>query len=300
MKTVGRINRPTVFNLRGEGVEMSMDLTFILRGYEISNTAKVVYGLLDGLSKASAARGKPYTYISRRSIAERCGVCEKTARTAIKQLKSVGLIAEKRMGQGLNNHIFVFLPKETQEEKAKTVDAADHSIYQSRTVNMTSANTNTQKVIKNNKDISILPANDDKGHTPPKGRPTPKRTKINVNERQKMRKQYRDYFRNRLKYDEYRRDGFISYEDSEAMAKTIDLMANTMAGKGQIFVNGALITPQQWYYVVKNIEQEQVISIISSIHRWQNVRKPQAYLLSCLYNAALQNTLLKPWENNAI
>ena len=77
---------------------MSMDLAYILRGYEISNTAKVIYGLLDGLSRASASNGLPYTYIGQRAIAERVGVCERTAHTAIKQLVSAGLIMVKRRG----------------------------------------------------------------------------------------------------------------------------------------------------------------------------------------------------------
>jgi len=281
-------------------MEMSMDLAYALRGYDISNTAKVVYGLLDGLSRASAAKGKPYTYISRKSIAERCGVCEKTARTAIKALKSVGLIAEKRIGQGLNNHIFVFLPKETKEEKQKTIDAADHSIYHSRTVNNSVLYTNTEKVIKSRMDISIHSTNVDKGYTPPKDKPTPKRPRINVDERQKLRKQYRDYFLKRLKYEEYSHDQLTTFEDIDALRKVIETMSNTMASKGQIYVNGTLITPQQWFYVVKNIEQSQVISIISSIPHWKNVRKPRAYLLSCLYNSALHETLLKPWYVDSI
>ena len=278
---------------------MTMDLAYVLRDYGISNTAKVIWGILDSLSRASAKNGKPYIWISRKSIAERANVCVKTAIKAIKELKSVGLIAEKRIGQGLNNHIFVVLPKTQEDEKKSKVETANHSNYNSRVVSSSIPYTNKEKGNNNIADISILPDNDTKGRTQPKGKPTQKRPRNNVEEKQRIRKQYRDYFRKQLRLEEYKKDMLTGYEDADALAKIIDFMANTMANKGKIYINGTLLTPQQWYYVVKNISQEEVLELIAQIPKWRNVRKPQAYLLSCLYNSALHSTLMKPWYSEA-
>ena len=285
---------------------MAMDLTYVLRGYEISNTSKVIYGLLEGLSRASAAKGKPYTYISRQSIADRCGVCEKTVRNALKQLNAVGLITEKRMGRGLNNHIFVFLPKTPQEEKKKTVEAADHSIFQSRTVKNPVLYTNGEKVNKTHIDKSIYPDNDkdaasrqNSGRTQAKGRPTNKRPHSNIEERKKIKKKYKDFLYLHLKVNAFVGDINTNGYECEALEKIIELMANTMAGKGRLMINGCLMNNQQWWYVVKNISQEQIIDLIYKIPHFKNVKNPNAYLLAAIYNAALQETLEKPWYNAA-
>lgn len=277
------------------------DLCYYLRGYSLSSTAMLVYGLLDGLSKASAKRGKPYVYISRKSIGEHIHKSERTARRAVKELERAKLIVIKRMGNNLNDHIFVFAPKATEESKQTIVETANHSVYMSaqNRSKMSAPNTNTEKVIKNNIGLSTYPANDDKGRTQPKGKPTNKRPHSNVEERQRLRKQYRDYFRKRFNYEEYKRDILTSFDDADALAKVIELMANAMASKGKIMINQTLLTPQQWFYVVKNIEQEQILDIIAKIPYMKNVRKPQAYLLACIYNSAMEGTLLKPWYANA-
>ena len=288
-----------------EGMAMSRDLAFLLRGYDLTNTARVIYGLLDGLAQASARNGKPYTYISRESIAKRVGVCEKTVRTALKQLKSVGLITEKRMGRGLNNHIFVFLPKEPQEEKQKKVETADHSIYQSRTVKNAAFNTNGKKVIENYIDKSIYPHNDtdnaptaqNKGITAPKGRPTKKQTKRTIEERRQIKKRYKEYLIKKLELEEFKND-LLSYgDDIEALEKIIELMSNTMAAKGKIMVNGALMMPAQWWYVAKNLTQDSAINVIVKVGRTPNIKNYRAYMLSSIYNAALTETLEAPAYN---
>lgn len=283
---------------------MAMDLTYVLRGYELSNTSKVIYGLLEGLSRASAAKGKPYTYISRQSIADRCGVCEKTVRNALKQLNAAGLITEKRMGRGLNNHIFVFLPKTPQEEKKKTVDAADHSIFQSRTVKNPVLYTNGEKVNNTQIDKSIYPDTDkvaasrqNSGRTQPKGRPTNKRPHSNIEERKKIKKKYKDFLYQHLMVKDFIGDIMSNGYECEALEKIIELMSNTMAGKSRLMVNGCLMNNQQWWYVARNISQSKIIDIIYKIPHFKNVKNPNAYLLAAIYNAALQETLERPWYN---
>ena len=286
---------------------MGMDLSYVLRGYEITNTARVIYGLLDGLSQASARNGKPYTYISRESIAKRVGVCEKTVRNALKQLKAVGLITEKRMGRGLNNHIFVFLPQAPQEEKEKKVAAADHSIYQSSSVNSSTFYTNTEKVIKSHIDKSIYPVKEDnaptaqnKGTTAPKGKPTNKRPRVNLKAKEQAKRKYKEYLYKRLKVEEMLNDMWSdNTSEIEAIKKCIELIANACVSKGNIYVNGALITSQAWWYVVKNITQDSIIELIYKIAKTNNIRNWKAYMLSAIYNQALREVLEMPLYSSA-
>ena len=283
-----------------------LDLCYYLREYHLSNTAMLVYGLLDGLSKASAKRGKAYTYISRRSIGERIGKSERTAQRAVKELERANLIMVKRMGRNLNDHIFVFSPMTTQEEKTATVETANHSVYVSglNTAKMSCPIINTQKVINKQDDISIIPENqrfsvsnrkEDNGFTPKKGRPTNKRPRKDIAKETALRKHYTDLLRKQLKYDDYRHSIFTMGEDVDALDKMIALMANFMSGSTKIMVNGALLTKLQWWDVAKNITQEGILNIIAKIPYFENVRKPQAYLLACVYNSALHETLMKPW-----
>lgn len=280
-----------------------LDLTCYLKGYAISNTAMLVYGLLDGLSKASKSQQKGYTFISRQSIAERVHKCERTARKAVKELEAVGLIKVKRMGRGLNDRIFVFAPHTPEAEQEAEMEGANYDVYRSEPVKVAALNMNTQKAIENHIDISINPVNEAdnaakpqiKGQTEPKGRPTNKRPHRNIEERQRIRAKYRELLRQQIGYEEIRRDIFLNYEDSNAVAKIIELMANAMASKAKIMVNGALITNMQWWYVVKNISQEAIWDIIWKMPHYENVRNMNAYLLATIYNAALQEQIRKPW-----
>ena len=287
---------------------MSLDLSFVLKGYQISNTAKVIYGLLFELSKASAHQGKNYTYISRQSIADRVGVCEKTARTAIKQLISVGLITEKRIGLGRNNHIYVASPQPLKEETKKPAEKSSknevivETSFHSRPVKSSSPSLNTKEINKTVRDKSISPEKEEKmsGLTLPKGRPTPKRPKRRSGyERMVIRDIYRNYFIKKLDFKKYKDEECLNMDDADALETVINLMSDTMANKGKIYVNGALLTPKQWFDVVKTISQDSVLNILGKIPEWKNVRRPHAYLLSCLYNSAQHDILLKPWYNLA-
>lgn len=277
-----------------------LDLAFYLRDYSLSANAMLVYGVLDGLSKASAKNGRPYTYISRKSIGQRIGKSERTARRAVKELERVGLIMIKRMGNNLNDHIFVFAPKAQQEEKQSKAANANHSVYmaaQKRTD--LAAPTNAKKEIKNNQDSKLsIPENDiDKGRTAPKGRPTKKQTRRSIDERRQIKKRYKDYLIKMLELNEFKNDLFSYGDDIEALEKVIELIANTMASKGKIMVNGALLMPAQWWYVVKNITQDRVINLIVKVGNTPNIRNYRAYMLASLYNAGLTETLQTPAYN---
>lgn len=290
-----------------------MDLAFYLRDYSLSKTAMLIYGVLDGLSSASKKRGKDYVYISRKSLASRVGVCERTARTAVKQLATVGLIAVKRRGLGLNDNIFVFSPKtKTQpEEKEKKVKDADLSVYSAVPDQQKDAipdrqksvipNINTQSEnITNSVSQSINPtSNDNKGQAMPTRKPIPKKKFYrNVRKRKEREKEYREYLIHYLKFKEFE-DMVISsisgFDSLEALEGIIDLMSSAMASDKKISVNGVLLSPEQWWNIAKTITQEGAFNVINKYWHARSIRNSRAYLLAMIYNEAIKGKIFAPF-----
>lgn len=279
---------------------MAMDLTFVLKGYNLTNTQRVVYGVLEGLSRASAKKGLPYTYIGQKALAERVGVSPRTIYAALKRLKEVGLIMVKRRGQGRNNAIYVLSPSATKEERQ-----VRQLICESRPAKCAKAYIKNQR-LNNTIDKSISPVNDinaaspqDKGRTAKKGKPTNKQLRRSIEERQKIKKRYKDFLLQKLKVQELKDFIFSDGDEIQSIEKIIELISNTMSSKGKIMVNGSLLLPCQWWSVVKNISQETVLNLIYKLRTAKDIRNYRAYLLASLYNAALQETISRPWYNIA-
>lgn len=281
-----------------------MDLSYVLKDYRISHTAMIIYGLLESLSNAPISKQKGYVFISRKSIAARVNKCERTARKCVKELESVGLIQIKRMGRGLNDRIWVLPPHCTQEEAKKKISSSNLSIYRSKSVEVAALKVNKEKAMNNTVDKSINPENqalcasanvEDKGLTAKKGRPTNKRPHKDINKQKAARQQYINLLKVKLKYNEYIHDMFVMQEDIDALNRIIQTIANFMAGNTKIMVNGVLMDKKQWWDVVQNISQGEILRLIERIPHFNNVRKPYAYLMACIYNAALHETLTKPW-----
>ena len=273
------------------------DLTYVLRGYSISNTAMLVYGLLEGLSKASANRGKAYTYISRKSIAERVGKCERTARKAVKELEAVGLISIKRMGRGLNDRIFVFEPHTPQLEREQKAAGIDLSVYRSRVAEIAALNVNPEKVIKNT-DMSICPTKNEtaaaqpqeKGRTASKGRPTNKRPRRTKEQIKEQRKRYREYLEDKLSYIEHRRGLYTTTEDCDSLDNAIELLVNALISKRKIKVNGCYLNTEQYWNVIKNITDDNIFRVISKLGHAVHVKNTTAYFLASIYNETQTTT----------
>ena len=65
--------------------------------------------------------------------------------------------------------------------------------------------------------------------------------------------------------------------------------------KGKIYVNGALLTPYQWWSVVKDISQDGFRRIIYKMPHAKNVKNPRAYFLASVYNEATTEKLEMPF-----
>ena len=280
---------------------MAADLAYILKGYELTNTQRVVYGVLDGLSRASAKRGKPYTYIGQKALAERVGVCPRTVYAALKALQGEGLIMVKRRGQGKNNAIYVLSPSATREERQIT-----RLICESRKAKIAVPPINSQRV-NNTIDYQSIPTKEDNAATPQiknsvsvarsKGKPTNKRPRINYEEKKKAKQRYKEYLYLRLKVNELKEEWIWVNDidrlnnDIDSIEKIIELIASIAAGKGKIMVNGALLTSQAWWYGVKNITQDRVIETLRRVNDAKSVKNRKAYLLASLYNDGIQEVI---------
>lgn len=115
----------------------------------INNDAKVLYALL--LDRMELSRinnwvdddGTIFLIFKREDLADMLGICVTTVWRAIKQLKAVGLIAEKRQGLNLPNLIYVgkidySIPNKesenTPEKDEKSSLPTDSEILNDRTV----------------------------------------------------------------------------------------------------------------------------------------------------------------------
>lgn len=277
---------------------MTTDLAYILKDYAITNTAKVIWGYLYSLSKASEKQGKPFVFVGYRKIAERVGVCEKTVYSSMRQLKAAGLIVVKRRGQGLNSQTYVFSPSMPQKERETKEKCA--SSYGSRHVKKT-APILKNKSVNNSDSRTIFPDNPSdnapmaqkKGISAPKGKPTPKQ-KSNFAAKQQAKKRYKDYLYQRLNMADFENDMFADSSEVEAVKKAIDLMANAVVSKGNIYYAGTLLAPQSWWSCAKSITRESLIELLYRLEK-QKIKNYRAYFLSAVYSEGMRISLSAPF-----
>lgn len=280
------------------------DVSYALKDYQISNTAKVIWGYLNGLAQASANKGLPYVYAGQKNIAERVGVTVRTVHNAMRQLQSAGLVKVRRRGQGLNNQTYVLSPVARELEKARDDRQSSGGSFQSGSEKNACPTIKAERVISNSIDYQSIPKNDNEnaptaqnlsGVTAKKNRPTNKRPLSKIAERSKRKAEYKRIMYQRLKVKEFK-DSWWLYDvniddDIETLEKTIEIIANTAAGQGKIMVNGALLTPQAWWYCVQNITQDGVFEVVRRVNENFFVKNHKAYLLAALYNEGLQESL---------
>ena len=207
----------------------------------------------------------------------------------------------KRRGQGKNNAIYVLSPSATREERQIT-----RLICESRKAKIAVPPINSQRV-NNTIDYQSIPTKEDNAATPQiknsvsvarsKGKPTNKRPRINYEEKKKAKQRYKEYMYQRLKVNELKEEWIWVNDidrlnnDIDSIEKIIELIASIAAGKGKIMVNGALLTSQAWWYVVKNITQDRVFETLRRVNDAKSVKNRKAYLLASLYNDGIQEVI---------
>lgn len=133
----------------------------------INNDAKVLYALL--LDRMELSRkndwvdddGTIFLMFKREDLADMLGICVTTVWRAFKQLKDVGLIAEKR--QGLNRPNLIYIGKinystpENKQDKSDDTSSlpSDSEILNDRSFN----NSNTRVLNAKNKDFENIKTN---------------------------------------------------------------------------------------------------------------------------------------------
>lgn len=102
----------------------------------ITMRAAALYDQLAGLAVTSERNGYRdalgvYVWPSRETLAEWLGCCSKTARKAVQELKALGLVIERRAGQGRNNRLYV-QPLAQQPPKPSSTGSETRSICMMR------------------------------------------------------------------------------------------------------------------------------------------------------------------------
>lgn len=277
---------------------MAADLAYILEGYELTNTQRVIYGVLDGLSRASAKRGKPYTYIGQKALADRVDVCPRTVYAALKRLQEVGLIRIKRRGLTRTNAIYVLSPSIEQGNcESRNAKFANPNINSERYNKVIDC----QSIPSNGQDNALTAQIINVSTSTHKGKPTKKRPRIDYEAKKKAKQLYKEYLYKRLKVKELKSEWIWVNDidrlnnDIDSIEKTIELISNIAAGKGKIMVNGALLTANEWWYGVKNITQDRVFDTLNRVYRAKYVKNKKAYLLAALYNDGIQESITHNW-----
>lgn len=140
----------------------------------INNDAKVLYALL--LDRMELSRinncvdedGTIFLIFKREDLADMLGICTTTVWRAIKQLKEVGLIAEKRQGLNLPNLIYIgkidySIPEaEPETDDAETSVPTDIEILNYRTLK----NAKSGDLQSKNQDIEKVNTNETERNKP--------------------------------------------------------------------------------------------------------------------------------------
>ncbi len=136
----------------------------------LNTDAKMLYAMLLDRMELSRANnwidddGTIFLIFKREDLAEMLGICTTTVWRAIKQLKEVGLLAEKRQGLNKPNLIYIGKIDYSTPEQTEHTEDIDDSVDNSNALPTSSENTNDgdlnnkgqgfEKVKGNNTDIS--------------------------------------------------------------------------------------------------------------------------------------------------
>ena len=304
--------------------QQDINIDHVMREYSISATAaralfhinRYIYASRRGGKRD--AKGVAYCYASRNALAEAIGKSRRTADRAIAELKAAGLITLQRTRH--NGHIYLTA---YSIDSASAVNGAsgsatngisninhkslspiaDISILQDKTPVRTAQEADmAAKAADDAKNAGVTTRiatptgkkmqDEKRKDSKKKNRPTPKqRKRITKAEKEAAREKYSRLLERKLDManpywmmsdpeiaDEYRRRYSL-----------IDLIAEAMSVKGrQIRVNGAGLSPEQYWQMIQNISPEAIDGLFDRLYAAEaigGITNKRAYTLAAVYNA---------------
>jgi len=296
--------------------DVNVNAVMMERG--ISATAARVLFEVNRLVNSSRRNGKKdkkgiaYCYASKGALALKVGKSKRTIDRAIAELKAAGLIESRRTTR--NAHIYITYyglygtsananNGTSNNSNSKSYNLLDTSIHHHKMPegqNITADDVKKCEGNAHNETPAATPGtkettqSKEKGYTPCKGKPTPKRRqRITKAEKQAAAAKYTRLLEQKL--DMYNLWWLLPDEDVQEEYKQrnslIDLIANAMSVQGRrIRVNGADLTVEQYWQVVQNISGEAIDGLFDRLKTaavCTGITNMRAYTLASVYNAVL-------------
>ena len=303
------------------------------REFGLSRSAAKVYKYLCRLIYMSRQGGKYrdrdgyFAYVKRATIAEHIGRSESTAARALAELKKAGLIRVKRTKKFARIYLCSTVGRvvcaavndtstngknDTSNNKGKNLNnIADISILLHKTgestvtglcdglLNSASATAEGQRQ-QPPRDTQRPAAAEARKKDRTKGRATPKqRQRVTKAEKEAARQQYKRHLEARLGLDKLEWCAFP--EEWERLNALADMIADAVSVKSRhIKVNGCLLTVEQYWSMVRNIEYSESIQglfdRIKAAEVCTRVTNLRAYTLAAVYNAVQWDSVMRGAE----
>lgn len=262
------------YNAEGENFRFYQIPALLLEEKEyrdISDTAKVLYGVL--LSRLALSRknnwieeetGRLYITYNLKQLVEKLGRSDRTISKAMKQLAEVGLIEKKKRGQGKPDIIYVM--NFTSIGRGKTKDDISEEQME------------TNEEMEND----VKEAVQEKEYQNGKFRSE----EITILEKRQAKEFYRKKIKQQLEYE-------ILLQRYSAEKNIIDAMVEILAdiyisGKDTYKISGENIPVNEVQNRIRVLNIQHIEYIMECINRnTREIRKPDNYLLTSLYNAPI-------------
>lgn len=238
---------------------------------DISDTAKILYGVL--LSRLALSRknrwieektGRLYISYNLKQLVEMLGRSDRTISKAMKQLAEVGLIEKKKRGQGKTDIIYVM--NFTRADKTYTKEA----VQEEKTENGISERTDIEEVSEEN------------GHQNGEFRSE----EITILKEEQKKEVYRKKIKQQLEYNVLIKRHQVEKEIIDAM---IEILTDIfISGRKTYKISGDDIPVNEVQNRIKRLNIQHIEYIIECLNRnTKEIRRPDNYLLTSLYNAPI-------------
>lgn len=238
---------------------------------DISDTAKILYGVL--LSRLALSRknrwieektGRLYISYNLKQLVEMLGRSDRTISKAMKQLAEVGLIEKKKRGQGKTDIIYVM--NFTRADKTYTKEA----VQEEKTENGISERTDIEEVSEEN------------GHQNGEFRSE----EITILKEEQKKEVYRKKIKQQLEYNVLIKRHQVEKEIIDAM---IEILTDIfISGRKTYKISGDDIPANEVQNRIKRLNIQHIEYIIECLNRnTKEIRRPDNYLLTSLYNAPI-------------
>lgn len=238
---------------------------------DISDTAKILYGVL--LSRLALSRknrwieektGRLYISYNLKQLVDMLGRSDRTISKAMKQLAEVGLIEKKKRGQGKTDIIYVM--NFTRADKTYTKEA----VQEEKTENGISDWTDIEEVSEEN------------GHQNGEFRSE----EITILKEEQKKEVYRKKIKQQLEYNVLIKRHQVEKEIIDAM---IEILTDIfISGRKTYKISGDDIPVNEVQNRIKRLNIQHIEYIIECLNRnTKEIRRPDNYLLTSLYNAPI-------------